>query len=526
MQVEVEAGCGAPQGGCWAKSQHSKRLVYAILLAQLLSVVLAVTGVSSASLAAQGVYAPTVQAFFSYCLLAIVYGSVQLVLPFVKQLLALRQATIKYSGLRTASSSGGDIYNACCSRQCSTAGDSSCEDLCSHALSSTDGSSSHWQRMRKMWPAFAALALIDVEANVLVVKAYQYTSLTSVTLLDCFTIPAVMLLSWLVLHSRYRPGHFLGAALCVSGLAVLVLGDARAAAPAGAAGNNSAAAWGGFNNSLSATSSTYQQQQQLGDSMWLTPEAMQPDASVLANDPDPLQRAVLADAGGSSSAAAGSAPLLGDALVLLGALLYSVCNVTQELILSDVRPSELLAGIGVFGALLAGLQAVLLGEWHSLLAAVHQSWLATAGPMLGFACAMLCFYSLVPHVLMLGGATVLNISLLSSDAWAALARFLWFGGFAGASAYFFLGSLVMVACGIVVYALSGSPKDPGAGSNVLGDAPAAAAVSPVDGSDAAAAASLQGTGRGTGSRQPSVGGYSRLEGDGDVEDQQAAPSKQ
>lgn len=339
-----------------------------------------------------------------------------------------------------------------------------------------------------------------------------------------------MLLSWLVLHSRYRPGHFLGAALCVSGLAVLVLGDARAAAPAGAAGDNSAAALGGFNNSWSATSSAYQQQQQLGDSMWLTPEAMQADDSVPANDPGSLQRAVLADAGGSSSAAAGSAPLLGDALVLLGALLYSVCNVTQELILSDVRPSELLAGIGVFGALLAGLQAVLLGEWHSLLAAVHQSWLATAGPMLGFACAMLCFYSLVPHVLMLGGATVLNISLLSSDAWAALARFLWFGGFAGASAYFFLGSLVMVACGIVVYALSGSPKDPGAGSNMLGDAPAAGAGAalPVDGSDAAAAAaaSLQGTGRVTGSRQPSVAGYSRLEGDGDVEDQQAAPSKQ
>lgn len=125
-------------------------------------------GVSSASLAAQGVYAPTVQAFFSYCLLAIVYGSVQLVLPLAQHLLAPRQATVKYSGLRTASSSGGDIYNACCSRQCSSVGGSSCEEPSSHALSSTDGSSSHWQRMSRMWPAFAALALIDVEANVLV----------------------------------------------------------------------------------------------------------------------------------------------------------------------------------------------------------------------------------------------------------------------------------------------------------------------------------------------------------------------
>jgi hypothetical protein len=34
----------AAAGGCWAGREPSKRLVYAILLAQLLSVVLAVTG--------------------------------------------------------------------------------------------------------------------------------------------------------------------------------------------------------------------------------------------------------------------------------------------------------------------------------------------------------------------------------------------------------------------------------------------------------------------------------------------------
>lgn len=43
---------------------------------------------------------------------------------------------------------------------------------------------------------YLLLAFLDVEANFLVTKAYQYTSITSVTLLDCFTIPAVMVLSW------------------------------------------------------------------------------------------------------------------------------------------------------------------------------------------------------------------------------------------------------------------------------------------------------------------------------------------
>jgi hypothetical protein len=36
-------------------------------------------------------------------------------------------------------------------------------------------------------------------------QAYQYTSITSVTLLDCFTIPAVMALSWFVLRYASVP---------------------------------------------------------------------------------------------------------------------------------------------------------------------------------------------------------------------------------------------------------------------------------------------------------------------------------
>jgi hypothetical protein len=132
-------------------------------------------GVSSASLASQGFYAPTIQAFLSYCLLAAVYGSAQLLLPLIQQLLTNRQApAVKYSGLRTASSSGDGNYSGRCSRQCSIADSNSCQEFASHTVdNSKEGSVSSWQRMRKMWPAFAALALIDVEANVLV-SALQY----------------------------------------------------------------------------------------------------------------------------------------------------------------------------------------------------------------------------------------------------------------------------------------------------------------------------------------------------------------
>ena len=47
------------------------------------------------------------------------------------------------------------------------------------------------------------LALVDVEANYMLVLAYQYTDITSVSLLDAFTVPSVMLFSRLLFHARY-----------------------------------------------------------------------------------------------------------------------------------------------------------------------------------------------------------------------------------------------------------------------------------------------------------------------------------
>lgn len=69
-----------------------------------------------------------------------------------------------------------------------------------------------------------------MEGNYCVTKAFQYTSITSVTLLDCLTVPAVMALAYWAFRARYRPGHLAGAALCLGGVAVLVLADSRSRA--------------------------------------------------------------------------------------------------------------------------------------------------------------------------------------------------------------------------------------------------------------------------------------------------------
>eukprot|EP00879_Flechtneria_rotunda_P007354 GHRR01007715.1.p1 GENE.GHRR01007715.1~~GHRR01007715.1.p1 ORF type:complete len:562 (+),score=206.10 GHRR01007715.1:237-1922(+) len=497
LAADSSSGGLTKSRGRWCKMQArvcSSSLVQAILIAQLLSLAIASTGVGSQALTQQGVYAPTFQAFLNYCLLALVFG--------LRQLFACRSQ--QADSLQQGSSSLQHDAEACLAAEAHCSGNIHPQQ---HIYHQTDSEAANWSqqqrsksggdggisglsnssirqwqrpwfgrcissRLRRALPALAALALIDVEANMLVTKAYQYTSLTSITLLDCFTIPSVMLLSWLVLGSRYKAGHFAGAGWCVAGLVVLVLGDSNNSAAAGAAGiaaSSSASRPTGsliatsvvpWNSTLAIVSAPAISVLDAGRHLLSTL-----DSQTLSSINGTVSHAVsnvgstgLQGSVSGSSSLSGSAPLFGDALVLLGAVLYGVCNVTQELLLGDLKPAELLAFLGLCGAIISGAQALLFE--HTVLFSVHWLQLSVAGPMLGFAVAMFCFYSMVPWVLVLGGATVLNLNLLTSDVWAALARFVLFGGFQGATGYYFAASLVLVAAGIVMYALSGSPNDP------------------------------------------------------------------
>ena len=97
---------------------------------------------------------------------------------------------------------------------------------------------------------------------------------------------------------------------------------------------------------------------------------------------------------------------------------------------------------------------------------------------IGFSAALFSFSSLTPYVLMWGSAAILNLSLLSSDLWAALARIALFGestrippdfkaapgmalstapagGFTPLSGASFVASFLLVGSGLVVYYLAG-----------------------------------------------------------------------
>ncbi|MED6240358.1 hypothetical protein ATANTOWER_019804, partial [Ataeniobius toweri] len=93
------------------------------------------------------------------------------------------------------------------------------------------------QILKRRWWKYLLLALVDVEANYTVVKAYQYTTLTSVQLLDCFVIPVLMVLSWWILKARYRLIHYVAVSICLLGVGAMVGADLLARRDQGSTSN-------------------------------------------------------------------------------------------------------------------------------------------------------------------------------------------------------------------------------------------------------------------------------------------------
>lgn len=306
------------------------RRLRALLLGQLISVLVASTGVFSTLLADDGVQIPTTQSLLNYLLLACN--------------LLVRSAKL--------------------------------------------GCSRTWALQVPAW-RYALVALADVEANFLVVKAYSQTTITSIMLIDCWTIPCSMLLSWLFLKRRYTRRHLLGVIVCVVGLAGLVVSD------------------------------------------WL--------------------RAKDAEANGSSSGSSGSDsppppnPVLGDLLCFAGATLYAVSNVAQESLVKRHDRVEFLGMLGFFGSIINAAQLAILERDE--LAALH--WTPRiAGSLLGFAAALFCMYELTSRFLVTSDAVLFNLSLLTSDVWAILAAVLLFGQ---ALHWLYFLSFAIIVVGLFLY---------------------------------------------------------------------------
>ncbi|KAK5610430.1 hypothetical protein CRENBAI_004865 [Crenichthys baileyi] len=165
--------CGKWRNGCGLyrdklKDIFSWQLLKTIAMGQVLSLLICGTAGSCQYLADAGVETPMLQSFLNYALLLLTYTLA----------------------------------------------------LCTHK-----GDTSFLKVLRTKWWKYLVMGLADVEANYTVVKAYQFTTLTSIQLLDCFVIPVLMVLSWIFLKTRYRPVHFVAVMVCLVGVGAMVGAD-------------------------------------------------------------------------------------------------------------------------------------------------------------------------------------------------------------------------------------------------------------------------------------------------------------
>ncbi|XP_068571720.1 solute carrier family 35 member F2-like [Cebidichthys violaceus] len=170
---DEERLCGKWRFACGLYSYNLRdvftwRLLKTILMGQVLSLLICGTAVSCRYLADARVETPMLQSFFNYALLLLVYTTI---------------------------------------------------------LSTRKGDRNILQILKTKWWKYLVMALADVEANYAVVKAYQFTTLTSIQLLDCFVIPVLMVLSWFFLKTRYRLVHVVAVVVCLLGVGAMVGAD-------------------------------------------------------------------------------------------------------------------------------------------------------------------------------------------------------------------------------------------------------------------------------------------------------------
>lgn len=184
------------------------------------------------------------------------------------------------------------------------------------------------------------MGFIDVEGNYFVVKSYQYTSLLSAMLLDCWSTPVCMILSYFFLKVKYRWVQYLGVFIALCGLGMLVGSDVM-------------------------TDKNY----------------------------------------GATDA------VKGDLFCILGATLYGISNVGEEL-MARKHPLYEVIGMFTFFATFINLVQIFIferGEWANF--ADTQ----ISGMVVTYTICMFVLYSLAPVMFRLGSAVLYNLSILTSD---------------------------------------------------------------------------------------------------------------
>lgn len=246
-------------------------------------------------------------------------------------------------------------------------------------------------RIRTPWWYYITLSILDVTPNYLTLLSLKHTSLTSSTLLGSLTAPSIMVSCHFLLGKIYQPAHFLGVAICLFGGALNVYTD------------------------LSVHS------------------AKSPKS------PEPSQY-------GHS--------LYGDLLSVMAAVLYGLGDALGEFWCKHVDRKEYLGMLGMVGSIFCAFLALFLERDDVFdLFRDTQSLGRSVGLISVYVPMLVIYYVSVSVFLVSADATLLNLSLQSSNLWAILVSVL---AFHEAPTLAFYIALVFVVSGVFIYELCGN----------------------------------------------------------------------
>uniref|UniRef100_A0ACD5ZCC5 Uncharacterized protein n=2 Tax=Avena sativa TaxID=4498 RepID=A0ACD5ZCC5_AVESA len=296
------------KGGTW-------RTLFLLLLGQLVSFSLAICSFITSLISDFGVDAPLTQSFFSYMLLALVYGPILL------------------------------------------------------------------RRMKTLpipWYRYLVLVFIDAGGNCLAIKAYQYSYITSINLLNSCTI-----LTSFALGARYSFLQFVWVGTCMAGLTL----------------------------------------------------------------------GILSDSGSADVQDFSKRPLLGDTIIVAATFFFAFSNVGEEYCVKKKDRVEFIAMLGTFGMLVTGVQLTLFER--KKIEAIN--WSPTMiGLFTGYVVVFLVFRTSAPFLIKMSGATMFNLSLLTTDVWAVIIRIFFYHQQVN---WIYYLAFAIVAIGLIIYSVNEDSSD-------------------------------------------------------------------
>eukprot|EP00520_Triparma_pacifica_P018781 CAMPEP_0118653012 /NCGR_PEP_ID=MMETSP0785-20121206/11615_1 /TAXON_ID=91992 /ORGANISM="Bolidomonas pacifica, Strain CCMP 1866" /LENGTH=323 /DNA_ID=CAMNT_0006545549 /DNA_START=356 /DNA_END=1323 /DNA_ORIENTATION=- len=319
-------------------SNNITKRIYPLCLGQVLSILLSLSGISSSTLASRcNLSTPSFQNMCVYATIAAIY---------VPNLLVDRK-----NACRGDEEGGGEH---------------------------TKGRPPHNHRLPltnlhlSISPSYYILiSFLDVLGNYLVVLSFSYTTLTSVSLIDCTTIPFVMAWSYAIFNSKFRKAQIIWAGACIAGILMTVAGDVYyPSSPPSPAPSSSPPSLGTFDSGYEGR-------------------------------------------------------VKGDAMALMGSVVYALNNVAAERLCKNSERVEYLGMLGLGATIWSGLIMSL-----TEISSVHRYFIDSdastcssglKGGLLGlYVLTITLFYSRMTAFVTKSTAVMLNVSLLTSDIYSVI----------------------------------------------------------------------------------------------------------